>query len=332
MQGVADVRRRFVRYGKGIVRIVAAQRFQFFRHVVDRRDDVGVAVFVNDHDDGVFAVDAGVAADALVLALDVRHGRNGNLHALGIRDLYLFDFIFVGELSLDPYVRRRGVGVNRAGGHEDVFFAQGRDDFAQDHVVVDELGLVDFDGDFLVAAAVQLDFRYAVGLLEDILKVVFRFRVDVVQGLIGLDGDKHDRRGVDVALDDDGLVDFIGKLAADGVYLFRGIDGRRVGVGGEVKLQGDAGLAVGGRRRDVLQVGDRRQGVFDGLYDLLFDRVGVGPVVVDRDRDVRRVEGRQQLDADAVEAEQAEDDEEGDGHADADGPVDGKFRKIHDVT
>ena len=82
----------------------------------------------------------------------------------------------------------------------------------------------------------------------------------------------------------------------------------------------------------MLQVGDRRQGVFDGLYDLLFDRVGIGPVVVDRDRDVRRVEGRQQFDADTVETEQAEDDEEGDGHADADGPVDGKFRKIHDVT
>ena len=48
---------------------------------------------------------------------------------------------------------------------------------------MDELVLVDFDGDFLITAAVELDFRDAIGLLEDILEIIFCLAVDIVQGV-----------------------------------------------------------------------------------------------------------------------------------------------------
>ena len=148
--------------------------------IVDGGDDIGVAVFVDGHDDGVAAVDAGVARDALVLAADRRDGREGNLGAFDIGDLDFFQLVLADELGLDAHVCRRRICIDRAGRHEDVFGLDGADDFGQGHIVVDELVFIDFDGNFLVAAAVEFDFRNAVGLLDDVFKVVFCFGINVV--------------------------------------------------------------------------------------------------------------------------------------------------------
>ena len=120
-----------------------------------------------------------------------------------------------------------------------------------------------------------------------------------------MDGDEHDRRRVNIALDDDGLVNAVGELAADGVDLFRRVDGGGVSVGREIQLQRNAGLAVGSRGVHVLDVRDGRQGVFNRFYDLLLYGIGVGTGIADGYGDVRRVEGRQELYANAVEAEEA---------------------------
>lgn len=116
---------------------------------------------------------------------------------------------------------------------------------------MDELVLVDFDGDFLITAAVELDFRDAIGLLEDILEIIFCLAVDIVQGVGRLDGDVHDRRRVDVALDDDWLVDIVRQAAADGIDFFRSVNGCRIGIGRKIKLQRNPGLAVRCRRRHM---------------------------------------------------------------------------------
>ena len=107
VQGIADIRSRFIGNGKGIVRIVLAQFVQLFGHIVDRVDDVGVAVLVNGHDDSIVAVDTGITRDSLVLALDGGDRRNGNLGTLGIGDLDLGQFAFIGVLGFDADVRRR---------------------------------------------------------------------------------------------------------------------------------------------------------------------------------------------------------------------------------
>lgn len=113
---------------------------------------------------------------------------------------------------------------------------------------MNEFVLVDFDGDFFIPAAVELDFRDAVGLLEDILEIIGCFTVNRVQRMGRLDGDVHNRRRVDVALDDDWFVDAVRQAAADSIDFFRSVDGRGIGISREVQFQRNPCLTIGSRR------------------------------------------------------------------------------------
>src|SRR5690606_18934919 len=125
-----------------------------------------------------------------------------------------------------------------------------------------------------------------------------------------------DRLALDVDALDDRLVDGARQVAADLGDRILDVVQRPVGIDLEPELDRGRRLAVGDGRADMLDAGDRGDGVLDLLGDLRLQlgrrRTGVG----DRDRDERHVDVREPRDRQPHEgddAEGAEDDEKQDG-------------------
>ena len=106
-------------------------------------------------------------------------------------------------------------------------------------------------------------------------------------------------------------------------------DGRRIGIRPKIELQHDACALIAGRRSDLLDVGNGGQGILDRFDDFLLHGVRARPRIFDRNRDKGRIEGRQELHANAVVAVHAEHHKEQDNHRDAHRTIDGKTRQIH---
>ena len=330
MQRVADVVGVIRDDDELVVGIRLAQLLDALHDVGRRLDDVGVAVLVDEDIDSVLAVEAAVALRAGLALADSRDGRQRNHLARRVGHLHLLDIAGLLELRDNAHVRLRRLRVDRARRHELVLVLDGRGDLGERQLVGRHLFAIDVDGDFPVAAAVQLDLRDAARLLDDLREDIVRLGVGVGQAVIREHGELHDRLCVHVALDDDGRVGLVGQLVGDGLDLLARVDGRRVGIRREVELERHARPLISRRRGDLLDTRHRGQRVLDRLDDLLLHRLRARARVLDRYRHVRRVERRQKLHADAIIAVEAEHDEEGDDHRDADRPLDGKACHIHD--
>ena len=119
---------------------------------------------------------------------------------------------------------------------EEIFLLDAFGDLRQGNVEKVEFVLLDFHGDFLVAAAKKLHVGNAASALHAFQEYIVGQTVDIGQGLIGDDGDFHDRRRVDVALHDHRLVNACRKAIQRGIDIFRGVDGGGVGIGPKLKF------------------------------------------------------------------------------------------------
>ena len=275
-----------------VVGIRLAQFLDALQDVVGRLDDVGIAVLVNQDIDGVLAVESAVALCAGLALADLRDGRQRDHLARRVLHLDLLDVARLLELRDDAHVRLRRLREDRARRHELVLALDGRGDLCERQLVGRHLLTVDVDGDFLVAAAVQLDLRDAARLLQHLREDIVRRRVGVGEAVVREHSELDDRLRVHVALDDDRRVGLIGQLVGDGLDLLARVDGRRVGIRREVELERHTGSLVARRRRDLLDARHGGQRVFDRLDDLLLHRLRARARVLDRDRHIRRVERR----------------------------------------
>lgn len=146
--------------------------------------------------------------------------------------------------------------------------------------------------------------------------------------MIGHDGQVDDGSGVHVALLHHRIVRVVRELAADGIYLLEGVDGRRVGVSVEIQLESHPGAARGGAGGNVLHIGYRGERVFHGLRDLLLHRFRVGAVVIHADDHIGRIDIRIELHADAPVAVEPQHHEEEHDHEDAHGVRHGVMGQI----
>ena len=121
--------------------------------------------------------------------------------------------------------------------------------------------------------------------------------------MIGHDGQVDDGGGVHVALLHHRIVRVVRELAADGIYLLKGVDGRR-------------------------HIGYRGERVFHGLRDLLLHRFRVGAVVIHADDHIGRIDIRIELHADAPVAVEPQHHEEEHDHEDAHGVRHGVMGQI----
>ena len=312
-----------------IVGIVLAQPFDGLQDIARRLDHVGIAVLIDQHIDGVLAVQPAIARAACILLAHRRHGRQRYHPAIGILHLHLLNVLSRLILCHHTDIGLRRLRIDRAGGQQLVLILDSRRDLRQRQLIGRHLIAVDLDGYLLVAPAVQLDFRYAAGLLQGLLEDVVRHRIGVGQAMLADDRQFDDWLGIDITLDDHRRVRFIGQPVLDRLDLLGRIDGRRIGIRPKIELQHDACALIAGRRSDFLDIGNRGQGILDGFDDFLLHGVRARPRIFDRDRDKGRIECWQQLHANAVVAVHAEHHKEQDNHRDAHRTIDGKTRQIH---
>ena len=109
---------------------------------------------------------------------------------------------------------------------------------------MNQLVFVDFNGDFFIPSAIEIDFRYTVRLLEYILKIIICLGIYVIQWPGRLHGNIHDRSGIDIPLNDDRLFNSCRETPPYGIDFLRRINGRRISIGRKIQFQCNPRLPV----------------------------------------------------------------------------------------
>jgi hypothetical protein len=136
-------------------------------------------------------------------------------------------------------------------------------------------------------------------------------------------------RGAGVELLDHGRVDALGQLALDRGDLVADVLQREVAVDLELELEDHRGDALVVARGHALDAAQRLQRLLDRVGDLRLHRLRVGARVDDGRGDDRELDVREQLDADARQAVEAEHHERGDHHRREHGPADRDLCDLH---
>ncbi len=305
-----------------VVRIVLAQLLHAVEDIGRRLDDIRITVLIDQDIDRVLAIQTTIALDAGILLADGSYSCQRYRLVISILDLDLLDIGCLGILGDDAHIGFRLLRIDRAGRQQLVFRLDRIRDARERQLVGRHLVAVDLDCNFFVAPAMQLDLRDTPGLLQHFLEYILSLRIGVSQTVLRHDRELDDWLGVHIALDDDRCLGLIRQLAHDGFDLFRRIDSCGIRIRIELELEPHACLLIAGRRCYLLYIRHRGDSVLDGLYDLLLDRLGTGPRIFHADRHIRRIQRRQQLDADAVVAVAAQYHEESHDHRYADRALD----------
>jgi hypothetical protein len=129
-----------------------------------------------------------------------------------------------------------------------------------------------------------------------------------------------------------GRVDAAGQLALDGGDLVADVLEGLVAVDLELELEDDVGDALVVARGHALDAAERLERLLDRVGDLGLHGLRVGARVDHGGRDDGEVDAREQLDADARQAVEAEHHERGDHHRREHGPADRDLCDLHGVS
>lgn len=211
----------------------------------------------------------------------------------------------------------------------DVLLADGLRHLVEGERAGRELLAVHLDDHLALHAADQLDRGDAPQRRDAAGELVVRVVVEVGDGLLADERDRHDRRRVHVELQHLRVLHRLREVRADERDLLADVRRAHVGVAPELELKEHLADVVEARRRHVLDAVDLHDRVLDLLGDRGLDLVRRRARIDDRHRDVRRVDGRHEVDARLAERQHAEDpqaDEEGHHR---DGALDGCLYEKH---
>ncbi len=193
-----------------------------------------------------------------------------------------------------------------------------------------QLLLVDLDLNLAYEAAHHGDLRDAAGAFESLLELVFGQALQGAQITVAADGEQQDRLRVGVEFADSRVFDVGWQLAADRRNLAFDVD--RAVAGGFVGEEDDHRRdALDGGRLDVVDVVDAGDRVLDALGHQGVDGFGAGARIGRRDHHDRKVEGRQQIDAQLGPGDQPDDEQRADHHEHEQRPPDGDVCQGHSV-
>jgi hypothetical protein len=125
--------------------------------------------------------------------------------------------------------------------------------------------------DLAVAEADEARRADVLQALEALLHRLLREAGELAEGEVAGDDDGDDRRGVDVELLDDRLLDLLGEAIADAGDLGADLLEGDVDVLVQLELDDDLGDALRAGRAQVLDPGDGVDGLLDGVGDRRLD-------------------------------------------------------------
>ena len=132
---------------------------------------------------------------------------------------------------------------------------------------------------------------------------------------VAVHGEHQDGEVVCIGLGHSRRVDVRGKVGQSAEHAIPDVVGSLLDVRGEVELDGDGAAPLAAHRSERSDPRDAVDGVLEGLGDLRFDDVCVGPTVAGAHRDDGRVDGRKLPNTQLPEADQPEQHDR-DGHHD----------------
>ncbi|MNV04264.1 hypothetical protein D3C71_945550 [compost metagenome] len=221
-------------------------------------------------------------------------------------------------------------GFDAAGGELDVLVAQRGFDIADGQATRGKLVAIQPDAHGIALAAADTHLGHAIQAGEAVHDIAVGV-VAQLQRIHAGGGHVEPDDGVGVALD---LGDFrrprlLGHAVGDAADRITHIVGGRfdIAVGGE--LDADLGAAVGAARIDGVDAFDAGQGVFKHLGDPAFNHRGRCAGVIHRDRDDRRIDGRQFAQGEPGEGHDAQHDEQQAHHHGKHRALDGDVGELH---
>ena len=197
-------------------------------------------------------------------------------------------------------------------------------------VVGEELVGVEEDADLALARSGEGDLAHPVHGLEHALDLLVRDLRGLAQAALACHHHPDHGIGVGVGLLDHRGQDVGGQLAQGARDLLTHVLGRVLDVAFEHELRGDAGVALGGARGQLVEPGERAQGFLDGQHDLGGHFLGGGAGKPQGDVDGGGIGAGEKVDPEVAEGEDAEDHQEAHQHHREDGTPDAKGGEAHD--
>ena len=232
-------------------------------------------------------------------------------------------------LGNHPHIRPGSICINRTGWQQLILIPDGADNIIHGQLISSHPAPVHLYRHFPVNAAPDLNLRDAACLLDNIRKLVIHLGIEPRQGHIRRNRNLHNRLVIFIVLDNHRLLCLIRQLIADALHLLGGINSRLVSIRIKFQLQPHPAAFVTGRGIHSLHIGQGGKGILNRLNHLLLHGFGIGPRIADKHRNIRRIQGRQQLHPDTIKAEQPQHHKKQHNHRNADRPPNGKSCEIH---
>ena len=200
MQGSVHIVRIVGHHDKLIVRIVTAKFFYRFQDIACCLHHIGIAVLVNQHIDCRFSIQTPIALLTGILLPHCGHGRQRNQFSPAVLYPDFFNICGLTVFGHHPHIGFCRLRIYRSGRQQLIFVADSTGDFGQSQLIGSEFIPIHFHGYFLIPATMQLDFRNAARLLQNILKDIFRHGIGIAQAMLTHDRQFHDGLGVNIPL------------------------------------------------------------------------------------------------------------------------------------
>ena len=307
---------RFHVFGQGGLNLLQA-----FLDVGGRGDRVFAGLFGNDEGDGGGAIETRGGGRFFVAVFRVTDVANFHDVTAAVNDSDFVELSGIHDAACGAHREIAGAFFQGAAGEFEILRAQRVEDVGDGEVVGAQFVGIDQNVNFAFGAADDADLTDTFGVLELLLDQLVGDEREITERTRRGDGNLHDRRGIGIELQHDGLLGGLRQIVDDGVdfvlHLLRG----DVAVLGKFERDGGEGLAFGRDRDDLIDLADGVDGVFHLLGDLGFNLLGRGAGVRDGDLDGGNVDLGEEIHAQAEVTERSDNDERQNQHRREDGAL-----------
>ena len=299
--------RLIINNGKNVVRIILAQRFQLLQHAICCIDNIRTTGLIHLQRYRLVAINTAIGHSTFILGLHVGHLPQLDVSAACTLKLQMLNLLRSLILRLQTHCFFQRIGIDGAGRNNDVFLAHRRTNILQRQSVIIELILIYLDSDFLGSTAGNINIGYAGCLLQALLKAAVCQGKNIVQVILGRCCNLDNRIFLGGTLEHCRLINILRQIFADTADLFGCLNRHHISIGLTIQLDKNLRTSWTSSGTHLLEVRNRGQLVLNRLRHLLLDGFRTGTRIVDNDADKFRVHVRQQLHANAKEADKTED-------------------------